>query len=226
MNPPPPHADASADRGDPSSEPEPPPSMAHRQDPGAPLRQDDPGLRDDDGPASANSVELLFNDNGLEPAAPAPPLTGWIEPHLHRVLRLCGVTHGRLEMTLVDDATMGPLHEQYCGDPETTDVLTFDLSEQEHDDDRPRESVDGELIICVDEATRQARRRGHDVRLEILLYAVHGLLHLLGEDDHEEADYQRMHRREDQLLRQLGVGDIFAAPLRDASPLAAEVRGC
>lgn len=45
---------------------------------------------------------------------------------------------------------------------------------------------------------------------ELALYVVHGVLHLAGYDDHSTADYQRMHAREDQILRRLGWGPVFA----------------
>ncbi len=43
----------------------------------------------------------------------------------------------------------------------------------------------------------------------MLLYAVHGLLHLCGYDDRTPAGFRRMHRKEDDLLARLGVGPVF-----------------
>ncbi len=132
-----------------------------------------------------------------------PPACGWLEDQMTRIAGLAGVTHGRLAMAVVDDKQMISMHEQYCGQPGTTDVLTFDIRDSE---DQP---VEGDLVLCMDEARRQATERGHDTRLELLLYAVHGLMHLLGEDDHDEAGYQKMHRREDELLTRAGLGPVF-----------------
>lgn len=132
-----------------------------------------------------------------------PPTAGWLEEQLSDIARLAGVTDGRLAVAVVDDAQMIRMHQQYRGEPGTTDVLTFDLRDKQ---DQP---VEGDIVICMDEARRQARQRGHDTRLELLLYAVHGLMHLLGEDDHDEAGYQKMHRREDELLTRAGLGPVF-----------------
>lgn len=143
-------------------------------------------------------------DLGIEVADCDPPLTGWLVPTLRRVAGEAGVRNGRLGLRIVDDREMASLHERYSKLPGTTDVLTFDLR------DDPADPIEGDIVICLDEARRQARARGHDTRDEALLYAVHGLLHLLGEDDHEEADYQRMHRREDELLQRIGLGPVFA----------------
>lgn len=132
-----------------------------------------------------------------------PPVVGWLEPQLSRIAALAGLTGCELNLAVVGDDQMSELHVQYLGISGTTDVLTFDLR------DDPEEPVEGDIVICMDEARRQARDRGHDTRLELLLYAVHGLLHLLGEDDHDPADYEKMHRREDELLTRAGLGTVF-----------------
>lgn len=132
-----------------------------------------------------------------------PPATGWLDAQLTRIAGLAGLTDCRLNLAVVDDARMNQLHEQYLGIAGTTDVLTFDLR------DEPDGPVEGDIILCMDEAGRQAEQRGHDTRLELLLYAVHGLLHLMGEDDHTPADYEQMHRREDELLTRAGLGAVF-----------------
>jgi probable rRNA maturation factor len=138
-----------------------------------------------------------------------PPSAGWIEPRLADALHRCGVTQGRLDVTLLDDVTMGRLHQDHCGDPSPTDVITFDLADPPSDRSAPRTRVEGDLVVGRDVAIRQADARGHEAREELLLYAVHGLLHLLGEDDHDDAAYQQMHRREDELLTAMGLGPLF-----------------
>jgi len=45
-----------------------------------------------------------------------------------------------------------------------------------------------------------------------LLYVVHGVLHCLGHDDHDEAGYASMHALEDRVLYAIGVGATFAEP--------------
>jgi probable rRNA maturation factor len=63
----------------------------------------------------------------------------------------------------------------------------------------------------VDEARRQAAGRALPVERELLLYCVHGVLHCLGYDDHDDAEYVRMHAEEDRILEAIGVGRTFAA---------------
>ncbi|MEX1017236.1 MAG: rRNA maturation RNase YbeY [Phycisphaeraceae bacterium] len=185
---------------DPLSRSEPPDPL---EPPGAPHPPDPSG-----DPAAGLAVRLLRETADLD-----PPLAGWLEPTLHQLARQAGVTRGELTVLAVDDDAMSRMHEQYAGVPGTTDVLSFDLTDAPAAPGADRAApdvVEGDIVICLDEARRQAHRRGHDARLEALLYALHGLLHLLGEDDHDEQAYQRMHAREDALLQAVGLDAVFA----------------
>ncbi len=145
-----------------------------------------------------------------------PTLRGWLEPTLAHIATLAKARIDSLSLVLVDDARMAELHQQYSGVHGTTDVLTFDLRAQPPRS--PREAaradpIEGEIIICRAEAARQARQQRHLLRLEILLYAVHGLLHLLGHDDHDPVAFRTMHRREDQLLQAAGFPPLYHRPM-------------
>lgn len=170
--------------------------------PADPTTQDQPESPGADDPDPSQPVVV---DVVLHIDEPDPPIARWLDEQFRRVLSLCGVGRAEVSLVIVADDEMAQLHESYTGVPGTTDVLTFDLRESAGD-----ACVEGEIILCLDEAKRQAGERNHPVRHELLLYAVHGLLHLLGEDDHDEAAYQRMHAREDALLRELGLGPVFA----------------
>ncbi len=153
-------------------------------------------------------IDLAFNTDDAQ-----PPLAGWLDVMLRRAADAAGVSRGRLGLVVVGDDEMAELHQAWKNVPGTTDVLTFDLSEP----DAPGGSVEGDIVVCIDEAHRQAEQRGHPLRHEALLYAVHGLLHLLGEDDRDDASSERMHRREDELLTHIGIGSVYADP-QDTSP--------
>src|SRR5687767_5733155 len=138
----------------------------------------------------------------------------------HRILR---PPLAELSVALVGDRRMSALHAQFMGIAGPTDVLTFPL-----DVDRRGRVTAGEVVVCVSEAVRRARAGGEKVERELLLYALHGLLHLCGYDDRTQAGYRRMHRREDMILTQLGVGPVFhpdtAAPA-PASPKVGSRKG-
>lgn len=113
---------------------------------------------------------------------------------------------GAVRVRLVGDGEMAVAHERYCGVAGTTDVITFDLAEGASADGA---ALDVDLIVCVDEARRQADKRGHSIETELALYTLHGVLHALGYDDLDEESYERMHAREDEVFRRLGLGAAF-----------------
>jgi probable rRNA maturation factor len=185
--------------------------------PAEPTTQDEPDTPGPDEPPSIH-IELVqhtdISDTQLE---------GWLDQQVKRAVELCEVKQAQLNLVIVADDEMAELHEQYTGVAGTTDVLTFDLNQSAEGgsppgSDQAPSALESDIILCLDEAKRQADQRGHEPRHELLLYAVHGLMHLLGEDDHDEAAYQRMHAREDALLQQMGFGPLFD-PERKTDPI-------
>ncbi len=129
-----------------------------------------------------------------------------------RLIAACswlGVT-GEVRVRVVGDSAMAAAHERYSGVAGTTDVLTFDLRSAGEREGEPNR-MDVDVLVCLDEARRQTALRGHLLEHEILLYIVHGVLHCLGHDDHDDAAFARMHALEDEVLTAIGVGPIFGA---------------
>lgn len=115
---------------------------------------------------------------------------------------------------------MGALHERFMGVAGPTDVLTFPI-----DADAIGNVIAGEVYVCVPEARRQATSRGIDPKREVLLYALHGMLHLLGYDDRTSRDYRIMHSTEDLILTELGLGPVFAPPTPLKPPKTMKKKG-
>lgn len=153
--------------------------------------------------AGAAPLHVAIRDDtgSLNPAALL-----WLSDHTRRAAEEHLALAGDIRLLLVDDHAMTDAHERHLGRRSTTDVITFDLAEG-----RTRESgrLDIDLLLCVGEARRQADARAIPVERELLLYAIHGLLHALGHDDHDEAAARAMHAREDELLTALGVGVTY-----------------
>ena len=140
-----------------------------------------------------------------------PQLGRYLRAHVPDAVKLARVPLAELSIVIVGDREICRLHQQFFGDPATTDVITFPL-----DLDGKGRALSGELYLCAPMARRQARLRASPVAHEILLYAVHGVLHLGGYDDRTAAAYSVMHRKEDSILRKLGVGAVFALSPRSA----------
>jgi probable rRNA maturation factor len=116
-----------------------------------------------------------------------------------------GVTTAAVSLALVDDVTIHRLNKQFLHHDEPTDVLTFPLSTAD------TKSLEGEVVIGVEVARRQAAERGHVVRAELALYVIHGLLHLCGYDDTTRAAARRMRDRERHYLHLLRLPPIADA---------------
>ena len=131
-------------------------------------------------------------------------------PRLEDAIRLTLRHHQRarcqISLAIVDDAQMAELHQQYLGKRGPTDCLSFDLR-----DDPDSDVVEGEIVVSSDTARREAGARNVSELAELVLYAVHALLHLLGYEDADPQSADRMHRMENQLLTELGYGPVFGA---------------
>ena len=111
---------------------------------------------------------------------------------------------GALSVALVDDRAIRRLHRDHLAIDSATDVLAFPLA------GAPGGAL-GEVVASAETARREAAARGHPAADELLLYVVHGLLHLLGFDDHTEGDRRRMRAAERRALRAAGVsGNLFS----------------
>ena len=108
---------------------------------------------------------------------------------------------GGLSLCYVDDAAIRELNVRYLRRDEATDVLAFPLD----DDTDPDEPLLGEIVVSVETAVREAAARGIPVGAEIALYTIHGLLHLLGYDDHEPDETARMRDAERQAMEAAGL---------------------
>ena len=117
---------------------------------------------------------------------------------LRHVWHAEGGAPGTLSVVLADHATVLELNRAYLQHDYITDVLAFALS------DDPLE-FDGEIYIDLDTAAERHTEFGTTYEREACRYAVHGLLHLLGYDDHTPDGKAHMHVLEDQYLESLAI---------------------
>jgi probable rRNA maturation factor len=120
----------------------------------------------------------------------------------HRILRS---PLNELSLAIVSGPQMALLHGKFLGRTGPTDVLTFEL-----DHDARGRVLCGEIVVCSTLAKARARQLGHPLCHELLLYAIHGLLHLCAFDDRIDSAFAAMHAKEDEILTRLGIGPVFA----------------
>ena len=116
------------------------------------------------------------------------------------VARCEEVPLGEVDVAVVGSAEMARLNAQYLARAGATDVLSFDLSES----DSSGGPLSAQIVVCADLAVAEAAKRKLTPRGELLLYVVHGLLHLMGYDDTTADAADKMHAREAELLAAFG----------------------
>ena len=100
----------------------------------------------------------------------------------------------KVVVALVDDEKMAELHKRFLGKDGPTDVLSF---------------PHGEIVVSADTALREAKEREISPVQELVLYVVHGALHLAGYDDRTPKKRAEMRAAERKVLNEMGYGDVF-----------------
>lgn len=98
-----------------------------------------------------------------------------------------------LEVSLVDDDTIADVHKRFLNIPGATDVITFDH---------------GEIHVSVETARLQAQEFANGYEREVMLYIIHGLLHLAGHDDMSEQDRVRMDHHQQRILKEVWTSEL------------------
>jgi probable rRNA maturation factor len=89
-----------------------------------------------------------------------------------------------ISLVFVSDIRMKSLNRKYRGRNRVTDVLAFDY---------------GEIIICLPQAKKQAKKIGHSLKKELTILLIHGILHLAGYDDETKKGYNKMINKQKEL---------------------------
>ena len=107
-----------------------------------------------------------------------------------KILIELGESESELSVLLCNDELMQKLNRDYRKKNKPTDVLSFPL----RDDHSPEEKMLGDVVISVETAVRQAKRRGRTIRQEVTHLLIHGILHLCGYDHNTSKKEVFMHR--------------------------------
>jgi len=99
-----------------------------------------------------------------------------------RALKFLRQGQAELSLALVGNQEIRKLNARYRKKNRPTDVLSFP-----QEGNLPTgQKLLGDVVISVEQAARQARKRGRRLRREIEDLMIHGILHLLGYD-HERS---------------------------------------
>jgi len=110
---------------------------------------------------------------------------------LMTIAKLHGRSIGELSINWCSDDYILNINKQFLQHDYFTDIITFDLS-----DETPG-LVSGELLISIDSVRSNSAIYNTKFHVELLRVMSHGLLHLLGFDDHSDVDIKIMRLMED-----------------------------
>ena len=129
------------------------------------------------------------------------------------ILRDAALKRAEISVAVVDDTTIHALNRQYLEHDCATDVLSFVL-------ERGGDLLEGEVIVSAETAASRAPEFGWPPGEELLLYVIHGTLHLVGYDDGSSDDRATMRSRERDCLVRLGIEPPGQEPRAGGKPAA------
>ena len=108
------------------------------------------------------------------------------------------IADAQISVAVVDDATIAELHQRFLGKDEPTDVLSFVLERDEN-------SLEGEVVVSAETAEITAKWYDWPTEHELLLYVIHGTLHMVGYDDGTPEQRAGMRKAELAYLARLEI---------------------
>lgn len=99
---------------------------------------------------------------------------------------------GNISIIFCSDNYVLDINQKYLQHDYFTDIITFDYC----DGDR----LSGDLFISVDSVRENSVEFGTEFKDELNRVIIHGLLHLVGYDDHTEKDIKLMRSKENYYL--------------------------
>jgi probable rRNA maturation factor len=126
-----------------------------------------------------------LSDLKIDPVPYFPWIKKAIEEENHQI--------GDLLYHFCNDEFLLQINRQYLQHDFLTDIITFPLSTVER-------IISGEIFISVDRVEENASKMKVPFEQEFGRVLIHGVLHLLGYDDHSDEEKKEMRSKEDYYL--------------------------
>jgi probable rRNA maturation factor len=117
-----------------------------------------------------------------------------------------------ISVTLTGDGQVQALNAKWRGKDKPTNVLSFPMADER---DLTRSNISGaelllgDIILARGVCEAEASDKGVSVEDHAAHLVVHGTLHLLGYDHHDERDAADMEAREVRALKRLGIANPY-----------------
>ena len=134
--------------------------------------------------------EIEYEYLEIEPSVEVEDLDTW----LNKCLKHIGIDNYKILYVFTDDKNVLTLNINHLSHDYYTDILTFDLSEQ-------NDLVESEIYISVERVAENAIDHKTTFIDELRRVMVHGILHLVGFNDHTIQEKEEMRNKENELLQ-------------------------
>jgi probable rRNA maturation factor len=117
-----------------------------------------------------------------------------------------------ISVLLSSDGKVRDLNDEYRGKPRPTNVLSFPMIDRDALGETTvagPEMLLGDIILAHGVCDAEARDKGVSLEQHAAHLIVHGTLHLLGYDHHDDQDAADMEAREARALKRLGIANPY-----------------
>jgi probable rRNA maturation factor len=116
-----------------------------------------------------------------------------LKRYVRQILDDASIASSDISIAVVDDREIARVHGEFLDDPTPTDVISFIL-------DCSDGHLEGEIVASAETAQARAAEYEQSPERELLLYVIHGALHLVGYDDTTAAERKKMRAQEKHYL--------------------------
>ncbi len=109
-------------------------------------------------------------------------------------VKAIGNINDHITVILSDDPLIRQLNRKFMNMNQSTDVLSFDMS------DASADATIGEIYVNLDRTRKQALEFGVTFWNELVRLVIHGILHLYDYDDKYPVSRKRMTQRQEELV--------------------------
>ena len=113
------------------------------------------------------------------------------------ITKVCTFLHkpsAKISLLLCDNALIKDLNKKFFKKSNPTDVIAFPLK------DKFNKDYLGEVVVSVEEAVKVSSKNGVSWKEELVLYIVHGILHLSGYCDKTRKEREKMERKQQKIV--------------------------
>ena len=134
-----------------------------------------------------NDIQLFFED-----IHPIKIKKNYIKSKIRDLITNESKNLGNISLIFCSDKYLYDINVKYLNHQFYTDIITFDYVEND--------LISGDLFISLDRIKENAKNLNEEFIVELTRVVFHGVLHLVGYDDKEEADKKIMRKKEELYL--------------------------